>query len=120
MPVNSSTKRHFSRQIAILREQHELTQAELGRKVGVSGTCVWNWEGGNTFPRPATLRRLAEALGTSVTNLVGDSVGSISGSENGRSEPKPLAEIIMEARRSVAGAAGVPISKVRVVLDCGD
>jgi transcriptional regulator with XRE-family HTH domain len=118
--VNASTKRHFSRQVATLREQHELTQNELGRKVGVSGTCVWNWEGANTFPRPATLRRLAEALGTNVADLVGHPVESASDIETSGREPKSLAEIIVEARRSVASAAGVPLSKVRVVLDCGD
>ena len=120
MAVDESIKRHFSRRIASLREQHELTQNELGRKVGVSGTCVWNWEGANTFPRPVTLRRLAEAFGTSVADLAGNSVGTINDSERSASELKPLAEIILEARRSVAGAAGVPVSKVRVILDCGD
>jgi transcriptional regulator with XRE-family HTH domain len=118
--AKEETKRHFSQQISNLRERHELTQAELGRKVGVSGTCVWNWEGGNTFPRTATLRRLADVLGTSIADLTGRSSGSTDGAPAGGSEAKPLAETIMDARRSVAEAAGLPVSKVRVVLDCGD
>jgi transcriptional regulator with XRE-family HTH domain len=117
MTVDASTKRQFSQRVASLREQQDLTQAELGRVVGVSGTCIWNWEGANTYPRPATLKRLAQALGTTPSFLSGRADGSGSDDQGAR---RPLAETIMEARQTVAAAAGMPVSKVRVVLDCGD
>lgn len=119
--VDASTKRQFSQRVASLREQQDLTQAELGRAVGVSGTCVWNWEGANTFPRPATLKRLAQALGTTVSFLSGRADGSGSADKGAELDARrPLAETIMEARQTVAAAAGMPVSKVRVILDCGD
>lgn len=121
MTAAASSREQFSQRVAELRQQQELTQAELGRKVGVSGTCVWNWEGGNTYPRPGALRRLAEALGTNVPFLAGELVNvTPTGLSAGRNSTKSLAEIIMEARQAVAAAAGVPVNKVRVVIDCGD
>jgi transcriptional regulator with XRE-family HTH domain len=107
----------FSRRLAELRAEHILTQAELGKRVGVSATCVWNWEQANTFPRPATLTRLAHVLGESVENLVGEDERP---TEVATSARRPLSEAILHARQSIAAAAGVPIGSVRVVLDVGD
>jgi transcriptional regulator with XRE-family HTH domain len=115
--ASATTKEVFAQRLAQLREEHALTQAQLGKKVGVSGTCVWNWEGGNTFPRPATLARLAQALGTDVQHLTGRR-GAAQESSPGAGQP--LADVIMDARRTISAAAGVPISSVRVVLDVGD
>jgi transcriptional regulator with XRE-family HTH domain len=40
-----------------------LTQAELARRIGVSGRTVANWENENYRPNPEALRCLAEVLG---------------------------------------------------------
>lgn len=116
---NAARKQMFAKRVGQLRQEQELTQAELGRKVGVSGTCVWNWEGANTYPRPMTMRRLAEALRTTVEFLSGEKAAetnAILASDKQRS----LAEIILEARQNVAAAAGLSIDRVRVVLDWGE
>jgi len=118
MAADQEFKNVFSKRVAELREQRDLTQAELGRKAGVSGTCVWNWESANTYPRPATLKRLAQALATTPDRLTGRDAKQTAG--RGQEQIRPLAETIMDARQMVASAAGVPLSKVRVVLDCGD
>lgn len=119
MAVSSAVRQVFGKRVASLREERELTQVQLGKKVGVTGTCVWNWEGGNTFPRPAALNRLAQALGTTVEFLSSGKDSRLM--EQGESAAhRPLADIIMEARETVARAAGVPVNKVRVVLDIGD
>jgi ribosome-binding protein aMBF1 (putative translation factor) len=47
----------------------EWTQAGLATKVGASLRSVRAWEAGNTVPRPFYRRRLATALGVSVTDL---------------------------------------------------
>jgi transcriptional regulator with XRE-family HTH domain len=116
-------KEAFAAKIMALREQLGLTQQKLGQKVGVSGTCVWNWENANTYPRPATLSRLASALGTTVAHLNGNDQENETLHRNSKSresvEGSTLSDIVEDARRRIARAAGVPICNVRVTLDIG-
>ena len=117
MAIGKGARQAFSKRVLQLREERGLTQIQLGRRVGVSGTCVWNWETGNTFPRSAAMTKLADALGTSVDYL---SIGNGASKSNNDVDRRSLNVVIEEAREAVANAAGVPISKVRVVLDYGD
>ena len=119
MAVSSSKKQMFSKRVVDLREQRELSQAELARRVGVTQTCVWNWESGNTYPRPAAMNRLAQVLATSAGQL-GGSEAHTSPNVDERAAGSSLPEIILEARQRVAVAAGVAVSNVRVLLDYGD
>src|ERR1700688_383772 len=50
-------------------DPREWTQAGLARKVGASVRSVKAWEAGDAIPRPYNLRRLAKALGVSVSDL---------------------------------------------------
>lgn len=117
MAVSKGTKRAFAQRVMQLRDERDLTQNQLGKRVGVSGTCVWNWETGNTFPRTAAMTRLADALGTSVDYLI---VGNGPSTASAEGVQRSLTVVIEEAREAVANAAGVPVSKVRVVLDYSD
>lgn len=119
MAAHKRDRHGFARRLAGLREERNLTQVQLGKMVGVTGTCVWNWEGANTFPRPAALDRLAQVLGTSAEYLSCGAEAAPTKADK-RSGRRPLAEIIAEARETVAQAAGVPVTKVRIVLDIGD
>lgn len=118
MIVGKTARQAFGRRVASLRSERQLTQVELGKQVGVSGTCVWNWEGGNTLPRSAALSKLAQALGTTVEYLSFGANSASPANANG-SGHRSLSDVIMEARESVANAGGVPVSKVRVVIDYG-
>lgn len=118
MVSRNTGRQAFGKRVASLRNERELTQVELGKQVGVSGTCVWNWEGGNTFPRPAALHKLAQALGTS-TEYLSSGISSPTVSNAKGPAHRSLSDVIMEARESVAIAGGVPVSKVRVVIDYG-
>ena len=40
----------FSEKIRFLRKKNKLSQAELGKKVGVSNRAVSKWENGESFP----------------------------------------------------------------------
>ena len=51
------------------RESLKLQQYELAKLTGVSRRTVIDWEADRTFPRPAKLRILAEALHVSVDYL---------------------------------------------------
>lgn len=55
-----------------LRQQAGLSQEELAARVAVSRATIQNVERGRGVPRPATMRRIAEALGTDVTGLTSD------------------------------------------------
>jgi transcriptional regulator with XRE-family HTH domain len=46
------------------------TQAQIAREMGVPQPAVARWFAGGSFPRPETLKRLAEVLGVEVDALV--------------------------------------------------
>lgn len=54
-----------------MRNAKRWTQGALADKVGVKKDTVSRWELGHTKPNPEQLKRLAEALGVSVEELLG-------------------------------------------------
>ena len=46
-----------------IRKAHNLSQAELARRVGIAQPSLWDIERGNNNPRPETAKRIAEILG---------------------------------------------------------
>lgn len=57
-------------QIALMRKEKDLTQAQLGERLGVSYQAVSKWERGETLPDVGLLPDLAAVLGTSVDRLL--------------------------------------------------
>ena len=53
-----------------LREKRNLTQAELGERIGVSSKTISKWETAKGLPDISLLQPLAEALGISVIELM--------------------------------------------------
>lgn len=53
-----------------LREKRNLTQAELGEKIGVSSKTISKWETAKGLPDVSLLQPLAQALGISVIELM--------------------------------------------------
>lgn len=60
----------FGNHICALRMRCGLSQFQLGTLVGVSDKAVSKWENGDAKPRIATCYRLAEVLGTSISELL--------------------------------------------------
>lgn len=57
-----------------LRENAEMTQAEIGKIAGVSNKAVWAWENGTALPRMGALQRIADHFGVSCSWIIeGDS-----------------------------------------------
>ena len=56
--------------IAALRKEANLTQEELGRKLGVSNKTVSRWENGNYMPDVETLRLLGKEFSVSIEELL--------------------------------------------------
>ena len=121
MPIRRrlSDPRGFERRVAEQRIAKQLTQVELGKEIGVSGTAVWNWENGNTFPRPAALEALAKALGTTSTYLVdgGEKPALKQVADNETTAPPSLQALIQCSRERIAALANLPLNKVQVVVD---
>ena len=55
-----------------LREQHGLTQEELGKMLNVSRSTITQWERGWTTPRMGNVQLLAGALGVSTAEIIDD------------------------------------------------
>lgn len=53
-----------------LREKHEMTQVELGEKIGVSDKTVSKWENAKGYPDITLIEPLAAALGISTIELL--------------------------------------------------
>ena len=53
-----------------LRESRNMTQAELGERIGVSSKTISKWETGKGLPDISLLSPLAQALGISLIELV--------------------------------------------------
>ena len=60
----------FGAFIAVCRKEKNMTQAELAQKLKVTDKAVSRWETGKGFPDISLLQPLAEALSTSVTELL--------------------------------------------------
>ncbi len=65
-------KFNFGNKICELRTQQKLTQKQLASYLGVSDKAVSKWENGEAMPRVATMKALAECLGTSYSDLLSD------------------------------------------------
>lgn len=58
--------------IRILREEHGLTQAELGAIAGVSDKAVSTWENGTAYPRVGAVEKMARYFHVQKTQITGD------------------------------------------------
>lgn len=54
-----------------IREELEITQAELAEKVGVDQSTVAYWESGRYLPSTANLLKLSQVLDCSLDRLMG-------------------------------------------------
>lgn len=61
----------FGRCVAQLREEREMTIAELARRSGMARSYLWRLEGGEIMPTLRTMARIALALQLPMTDLVG-------------------------------------------------
>lgn len=59
----------MAKRVAVLRKKAKLSQAELGKIVGVGRSTVSMWEAGLAKPRMDKVPKLASALGCSIEDL---------------------------------------------------
>lgn len=80
------------------RKTAGLTQKELGTRLEVTSQNIIQYEKGRRLPKPATLRRIAQAIGCTLFDLIGDDM-KISkedweelGREDFGADPDPIGE----------------------------
>ncbi len=112
-------KRHarFAARLTKLRKEKGFSKTGLANKLGVTTTCVWNWEEANTMPGANNFKALAEALEISVHDLRNSSSDSEEVSnDNFKTDSPSLAEIVNKSRFTIAAAAAVDIENVTVTI----
>ncbi len=84
---NEELRSRIGNNIARLRKDRGLTQAELAERINYSDKAVSKWERGESTPDVLTLMNLAEQLGADLNTLTGasDAAGN-------RTEPEPVPE----------------------------
>lgn len=83
----------ISQRIKQLRERLDLSQKALGKLVGVTDAAVTNWETGIRFPRGNNLKKLARALGVSVSDLSSEDNSTILNEPSKESKSDMLTEL---------------------------
>lgn len=67
---NNIKQNDFSHRFRLLRKQRNLSQAQLGKIVGIHYTHIGRYERGLSKPNSETAKRLAEALGVTTDYLI--------------------------------------------------
>lgn len=62
------------KEIKRVRKNRKISQAELGKMIGVTAASVSRYENGEREPSVAILRRIAHALDVTVADLIGEGV----------------------------------------------
>ena len=83
------------------RRRRVLSQRELARRAGVVQRTIVEAEAGRQVPRPATMRKLAEALGVEVAD-VDEFRAAIEDAVAAKAAPKPAGEHGPSSRRTRA------------------
>lgn len=60
----------IGKKIKALRESQKLSHESLGKNIGVPKQRVYEWEKGKVTPLSTTLKKIADALGCSVNDLI--------------------------------------------------
>ena len=70
--MENKTNNFSGKKIAKYRNRKHMTQAELGKIVGLSSTAISNYETGYSTPRTDKLMKIAEALDINIKYLLDD------------------------------------------------
>ena len=66
----------FPERIKSLRTQRRYSQSELSKLIGVKNNTVWRWENNKAKPDTETIIKIAHALNTTVSYLLGETEDS--------------------------------------------
>lgn len=72
--VSTAVKDHFRYVIKHYRKERKLMQKDMSRRFDVTVSLYSHWENGVRFPTDAKIRQIADALGMSVKDLIGEEI----------------------------------------------
>jgi transcriptional regulator with XRE-family HTH domain len=102
----------IANRISSARMKHGMSKSELARRVDVTPTCVWNWERGNTRPRPSAVAKICEVLGLDETFLfIG---GDVDAFQFTAASPRKVDEILDDASAELAETLGVTKDRIKI------
>ncbi len=112
----------IGKNIALLRKNKGLTQAELGDLLGVSNQAVSKWESEMTMPDVMLLPEIAKVLGVEINDLYGPlenhSVEEASEeTKHDETEDRRILNIVAQAEGANVKIR-IPCKAVQSVLDC--
>jgi transcriptional regulator with XRE-family HTH domain len=98
-----------------LRQRRGLTLENVARPLGVTRSCISQWERGRSAPGAKYFERLSRILETSAGYLMTgmDERPAVSSPRLKIEAP----DIVLRARQDIARAFGVEVTKVRVEID---
>ena len=100
----------FGETVKSLRESKNLTQKQLGEQIGISRPTINLWERGKIKPKkPETIEKLANALGVTVKDLIGDEVVSV---KKEKAAPKKKVTI-SKPKKAVEKKVAAPKAEVK-------
>lgn len=67
----------FGKRLKQLRQEKNLTQDKLAKKIGVTGRHVGKYETGMSFPSFEALKKIAEVLGVPISYLLEENVDDL-------------------------------------------
>lgn len=92
-----------------------LTLERVAKPLGITRSCVSQWERGRSAPGARYFEQLAETLGTSVAHLLTGRRDDAPADAQSLAVEAP--DVVLQARKDVARALGVDLSQVRVEVD---
>lgn len=103
--TNEELKVRIGANIARLRKQKRMTQAELAERLNYSDKAVSKWERAESMPDVLTLMLLAEQFGTDVNELLSDpnAPGAVVHREPEKPEPKK--ETVLQSTKEMLRTA---------------
>ena len=70
---NTTTSKIFGKRLRQLRREYNMTQADLGEKLGVGKTTISNYETGNSYPDNENILKLSKIFEVTTDYLLGAS-----------------------------------------------
>jgi transcriptional regulator with XRE-family HTH domain len=93
------------------REARGISASQFSRLVGVTPTCVWNWERGATSPRKSALAAICKAFEVEESFLL---VGDRPQPTNDANHYNNVDDILDDATAKIAALLGVSNERVRI------
>ncbi|MBB6427981.1 helix-turn-helix domain-containing protein [Sphingopyxis sp. JAI128] len=95
----------FGARLQHFRIDAGLSQADVGKQMGVSAPSISSWENGRARPKHGRMAKLAAILGVEASDLVDDAPG------------EEIQDLVDRCREQIAEAVGLSIDRVRIFVE---